>query len=424
MYKSKYNYIYKRENDWCFYNTLTGSVCLLDETHKKMYDKFNFKNENEFLNDMIKNGFIRHNEYDEESIVNFSRARRCLNENSMYLRILTTTSCNARCEYCYEKGMKKQNMTLKVAEQISKFILKQPKKEKVYIHWFGGEPLLNVKVIDRVMSDIYDHLKNNGTQVFVYFTSNGSILDKELAKIAKQKWHANQFQITIDDLGEKYNEIKNYINKKYDFNRVIDNIGFLLENEISVILRINYIPSETQKVKKIIDFIYNKFEKYCDNKLLVFSPAPIFNSNLNGNLKDCVSLKKLNVYNMLEPNIYLINKGLLSVEDGMDLKYKGGSCYACHQGSFVINPKGELFKCTVAINDSKAKVGDVYNGIDRNRTYFKWITPVLPKKCNKCKFLPICQGGCRAGHMGYMNVACKRNVSEIKSILNYRIGTK
>lgn len=298
MYKSKYNYIYKRKNDWCFYNTLTGAICLLDETYKKMYDEFNFKNQNEVLNSMIKNGFIRHNEYDEESIVNFSRARHCLNDNSMYLRILTTTSCNARCRYCYEKGMKKQSMTLEVAEQISKFILKQPRKEKIYIHWFGGEPLLNIKVIDKVMNDIYDHLKN------------------------------------------------------------------------------------------------------------------------------CANLKNINVYNMLEPNIYLINKGLLSPKDGMDLKYKSGSCYACHQGSFVINPKGELFKCTVAINDPKAKVGDVYKGIDRNKTYFKWITPILPKKCNKCKFLPICQGGCRAGHMGYMNVACKRNVSEIKNILNYRIGIK
>lgn len=421
MYKSKYNYIYKRKNDWCFFNTLTGSICLLDETSKKMYDDFNFKDKNEFLSCMIKNGFIRDDEYDEESIVNFSRARRSLNDNSMYLRILTTTSCNAKCEYCYEKDMKKQSMTLEIAQQISKFILKQPRKEKIYIHWFGGEPLLNVRVIDKVMNDIYESLKNKGTQIFVYFTSNGSLLNKQLAIKAKQKWHANQFQITIDDLGEKYNKIKNYVNKKYDFNKVIDNIGYLLENNISVILRINYIPSEIEKVKAIIDFIYNKFGKYCDNKLLVFSPAPIFSNDLNGNLRNCTNSKK---FNMLEPNIYLINKGLLSVEDGMDLKYKGGSCYACHQGSFVINPKGELFKCTVAIDDPKAKVGDVYNGIDRNRTYFEWITPILPKKCNKCKFLPICQGGCRAGHIGYMNVKCKRNVSEIKNILNYRIGNK
>ena len=61
------------------------------------------------------------------------------------------------------------------------------------------------------------------------------------------------------------------------------------------------------------------------------------------------------------------------------------------------------------MNDEKACVGNIYDGVDRNNYYFKWVDPNLPEKCNKCKFLPLCQGGCRAGQLGYLSVFCKRN---------------
>ena len=89
--------------------------------------------------------------------------------------------------------------------------------DKFYIHWFGGEPLLNENIIDLVMKKVYNFLKKQGTEIYVYFTSNGSLLNKKMAKKAKKLWHANRFQITIDDIGDKYNDVKKYINKKYNY---------------------------------------------------------------------------------------------------------------------------------------------------------------------------------------------------------------
>ena len=159
-------------------------------------------------------------------------------------------------------------MSIETADALIKYILKLPKMEKFYIHWFGGEPLLNTKVIDKVMEAIYDKLKANGTQIFVYFTSNGSMLDKKMSCKAKKIWHANYFQITIDDIGEKYDSIKRYTNKKYNYNRVIKNINYLLKEKIQVILRINYYPNEVDKVKNIIDVLSEKFDKMCKNNEL------------------------------------------------------------------------------------------------------------------------------------------------------------
>lgn len=418
-HKSIFNYIYKRsKNNWVIYNTFSGSIILIDEKLKKKFDNLEdgkIQNDDDDINNLINQGILVDNNHDEKKLVDASRTRRAFDEKSAYLRILTTTACNARCPYCYEKGFKTQTMNDETADAVIKYILNLPKMDKFYIHWFGGEPLVNTKVIDKIMESIYDKLKANGTQVYVYFTSNGSMLDEEMCQKARKLWHASHFQITIDDIGKKYDDIKNYVNKKYNYNKVIKNIKYLLKEKIKVILRINYYPNEVDKVKNTIDVLSKDFGEACKNGLLVFDPAPIFDSNSNS----CSNCEK--VYNMSEPAQYLIEKGFLSEEDAINLKFKGGQCYACHQGSFVVAPNGDLYKCTVTMKDKNATVGNIFDGVDRNNYYFKWVNPVLPEKCNKCVFLPLCQGGCRAGELGYLSVFCKRNLSEVKSMVNYKI---
>ena len=418
-HKSIFNYIYKKSNNnWVIYNTFSGSIILIDDESKKKFDNLednNIKNNSKFIDDLIKQGILIDNEHDEKKLIDASRARRTFGEKAAYLRILTTTACNARCSYCYEKGFKTETMDENTTEAVIKYILRLPKMEKFYIHWFGGEPLLNTKVIDKVMSAVYDKLKLNGTQVYVYFTSNGSMLDREMCHKAKDLWHASYFQITIDDIGKKYDNIKKYINKKYNYDKVIQNIKYLLKEKIKVILRINYYPDEVKKVKNIIDVLSEDFMDACKNGLLIFDPAPIFDSNS----VSCSNCEK--VYNMSDPAKYLIEKGFLREEDAINLKFKGGQCYACHQGSFTVAPNGDLYKCTVTMRDKGAVVGNIFNGVDRNNYYFKWVNPNLPEKCNKCVFLPLCQGGCRAGELGYLSVFCKRNLSEVKSMINFKI---
>ena len=120
----------------------------------------NISNDSEFIENLVGQGILVDNKYDEKQLIDASRARRVFNERSAYLRILTTTACNARCEYCYEKGFKIETMTLETANKLVDYILKLPRMDKFYIHWFGGEPLLNENIIDLVMKKVYNFLKS------------------------------------------------------------------------------------------------------------------------------------------------------------------------------------------------------------------------------------------------------------------------
>lgn len=419
VYKSRFNYIYKHnKNEWVFYNTFTNALILLNYDYKLKYDNIEQCNDKIFIDQMINLGFLLENCDEDFNTVNVARKKTACNKKVLYLRVLTTTCCNARCSYCYEKGFKSHTMMLETADKLVKYILALPKLDKFYIHWFGGEPLINTDIIYYVMDKIYDTLTKNDTKVFVYFTSNGSLITKKLALDAKTKWHTNWFQITLDGLNDDYNVIKNYISKKYDFNKVVNNIGLLLENNIQVILRINYKSNELYKVKDIIDYICNIYPEYCKNKKLIFSPAPIFDVLSDKNK----GIKKLEFYNLFLPNKYLIEKGFLNFNEAFGLMFKSGQCYACHCNSVVVDPLGNLFKCTVTMSDKEKNVGNLDKGLVKNENYNEWFDYELPSECLSCKFLPICQGGCKAGYLGYMDVTCKRIIPEIDKILDYRIS--
>ena len=108
--------------------------------------------------------------------------------------ILTTTGCNARCFYCYEKGTKPVAMTAETADKVVRYIVKHRDDEKVKISWFGGEPLVNAKVIDQICTE----LREQGVPFRSTMTSNGYLFDADMVQRARDLWQLRSVQITLD----------------------------------------------------------------------------------------------------------------------------------------------------------------------------------------------------------------------------------
>ena len=156
--------------------------------------------------------------------------------------IMTTTDCNARCFYCYEKGRSRIPMSEKTAMKVASLIkrnnTKLPKDNKeVNLRWFGGEPLYNGKVIDLICSE----LEKSGVPFKSSMTSNGYLFDDDTVKRAVNLWKLQKVQITLDGTEDIYNRSKAFI---YDgaaspYRRVVRNIGLLLDAGIKVSVRLN-----------------------------------------------------------------------------------------------------------------------------------------------------------------------------------------
>lgn len=73
-------------------------------------------------------------------------------------------------------------------------------------------------------------------------------------------------------------------------------------------------------------------------------------------------------------------------------------CCVNYVNSFVVDNRGEIYRCWNHVQDLSSSCGNVNNGTEfaLNDNYLSWIlwNPIKHPKCRECSYLPICMGGC------------------------------
>ena len=166
------------------------------------------------------------NMYIKKDIFKIQKLVRLIGKNSKkgynYFEILTTTRCNANCFYCYESNLNKtETMTKETAENLIQFMIKHRFGEQpLTIQWFGGEPLLNQRIIDYIV----DRLNELEIPFSSTMISNAFLLNEETIE-KLEKWKLKSIQITLDGLNDDYNKAKNYVYTDVDaYLTVMNNI--------------------------------------------------------------------------------------------------------------------------------------------------------------------------------------------------------
>lgn len=315
--------------------------------------------------------------------------------------VFTTTACNASCEYCFEKGYKHVTMSEKTALDVADYIIAtRNKKETIRIKWFGGEPLVNKKVI----SIICEKIKNAGVSFISSMTTNGHLFSK-CSDDEIKLWNLKSVQITVDDTGEKYGQIKGLPSDAYA--QLIKTAERLVALGAKIQLRIHYNPLNGVNVcKKIVDDF-----KHIP-KLSMYSRI---------------------LYGMPGPQDY---KKLLEVEDYIEscgkMKFglpKNNSVYHCmvdNPGIATICPDGELSPCEHYPYGNHI-YGSIYSKkLDENKlNEWKIKEKYENPNCAECPIYPICKklvscpaedscdNGYRDYKINYIKRALRKKVSEL-----------
>ena len=249
-------------NGKVMYNHLT--LCMVFVTNKEYKEIFDPEKNTEAIRFLYDTYFFVEEDYDEKAFIHEFRKKHsapiddfCLDTIYDYT-ILTTTACNARCFYCYEKNVKKRTMTVETANKIANYIIEHaPENGPVELRWFGGEPLFNAKVINTICSK----LQEAEIPYHSHFTTNGYLFDKDLIKKAVELWHISACQITIDGTEHVYNKAKDYIYKdvKSPYKRVLNNIAELLDKNVVISVRMNVDLYNADDLKDLVYELYTRF---------------------------------------------------------------------------------------------------------------------------------------------------------------------
>lgn len=408
--------ISKRQPDGqvVLYHTLKTSLATMSEdVFNSVFVNHDFSDET-LVHRLRDLGFLVDDSFDEVGLIERFREEDT-RKDSQVVTIFSTNDCNARCYYCFEEGLARENMPLSTADRIVSFIAESCPKKDLQIQWFGGEPLMAMDIIERITLG----LENHGFVLSTRVTTNGSLLTQGMLDFFKRHYHRISFQITVDDIGERYAKVKRYVNipEEDAFPLVIENCKMVLKNGLFLNIRVNFPPRRFEAAKEVYFKLKTLFKDE-DTKLLRMYLAPL---TLSEDCGDCgaitlppetfVALKKLYLDSEI-PEITDLNKKVLLLQC-LFLKPRPVVCGQARKGHFVITAQGKIYKChrMVRYKDGQYSIGDIWNGIDETSQHYKEFCDlrVTDPDCRKCRLLPICQGACFAVRKLYgKKLACKR----------------
>ena len=335
---SYYNFIHKFSNgETLVWNTYTGSIFLIGKSESNEFESLSGEWFEENFHYFVDSGVLvdDKSQTDQLNFIIKKRDEISKEKKTITYTILTTTACNARCKYCFEKNAVPTSMSDKNVSEIVSFIEKESQPyEHIFITWFGGEPLLFKDKIDKIIRLLRSKCGNKKISCDVI--TNGSLFDEETAKKAAAEWFVENVQITIDGTKQTYEKIKNYINLQNAYTTVIQNIQHLINNNINVNIRINIDKSNWKDAFQLIDELHSLFEQ----KIQIY-PYPIFQTETNSN-----DLIDKNEFSKYLGEIFKKLKDLGYREKICIFKeFVPWHCALTLPQNFVIMPDGNLLKC-------------------------------------------------------------------------------
>lgn len=384
MKKSRYNIFVDLEEQLLAFNSKTLALLEFD---RDFFNKFNNNDINEEeKNILLEMGFLIKDD-NELEYLEYIYNKKKFSKDSLNLTIKLTNDCNLRCKYCYQEH-KKNKLSMNDTDTLIKFIKKQLEEYKsVNIHWFGGEPLLNINPLLKVEEFLVsNNIKGNSD-----ITSNGYLLNQKIMNNLK-KTRISSFQITLDGEKNQHDILRITSSNKGTFDRIIENIKLLIKNKIYVDLRIN-INNKNRNLIELLKFI-NKLDK--EKQFLSIYGNELTNFELSENIEG-LYFKNLKEYseaylNFQEDFFKLKMFFPRPTNVNIGCEFETDSC-------FMVETDLKLYFCTSSDNNDCFCQGEILsNGeIKLNmENYIKKISesPFKNVKCRECKLLPMCMGGC------------------------------
>lgn len=396
------------------HNTVTGQLVVLEPQEIEVLNKLPTHYVPE-MKELLKKHFLVSQSYDEHNqVVNLRKILQKMynGQNSNGLTnytIVPTTACNARCYYCFEQGLKPIFMTKQTAYDIVDYIDASHNGDKtIKITWFGGEPTLATERIDLICEE----LTKRGIKFSSDMISNGYLFDKDMVERAKKIWNLITIQITVDGTEKNYNSIKAYVSARDNpYQRVMQNVGLLLNKEIHVGLRMNFDLNNYQDFDELLNEIKKRFAM---NPYLQVAAYPIMGTYVDksGNANhasDAWIFEKVVTLNDQSREV-----GLRWYDTGLpSLDYIG--CGAANDSFMVINANGTLTRCLEQLGEDQI-IGDVKRGVFDKQLSDSWKKIADYNKCKDCIFFPNCVKlmNCSGGDRCYQQDRNRQYITAIR----------
>ena len=371
------------EDGLLLYNVVTSEMILLEGEEERLFNGLPAPHD-PAMDELIARHFLVPEGFDESKSVEQLRALIKKLEPSKRVNgftILPTTECNARCYYCFESDHPRCTMTDQIVADTVAYIADKCKSEPIEINWFGGEPLVGAKRISQICAG----LREKEIQYQSSMISNAYLFDESLIRTAKDEWHLQMVQVTLDGTEKVYNETKAYVlPKENPYQRVLGNIDALLKQGIAVNVRLNVTANNVADLTDLIDELTARFggkKGFTAYSHAVYEDVGYAPVSYDDGKREWVDAQT----NGLDAK--LRDKNLLGGLRKLP-ELHAIQCMTDNDSTRLIYPDGTIGKCENM--SSREGVGDIYRDIADEAMNVRYKTVEQVPGCADCPLFPNC----------------------------------
>lgn len=314
----------------------------------------------------------------------------------MFFHVIVTTDCNLQCKYCFGETMDDFDEDFGEFE-LDYYLPKQAaydfhelaefcrKDKDCVVTFYGGEPLLNVDAIRKIMDTV--------PAKYFMIQTNGQLLDRLESK------YVNRFHtilVSID--GEE--QLTDYYRGKGTFRKAIDNIKLIKSNGFQGELIARVTVMEQTDIYKQVQWLLNNNEFSFSSVHWQLNAGFWGNDYQRRNFKEwsqknyvpgVQKLVQFWVDQVLEKGIVLRLYPILGIANSLLLD-KEPSLLRCGGGwiNYAIQTDGCIIPCPTMWGMKEYYLGHIH---DADPTKLEKIL-VNNTPCSKCDILGVCGGRC------------------------------
>jgi len=215
--------------------------------------------------DLVRHGVIVNQDICERDLLDkivLSHAKRQIGESPPSITLYLSRTCNCACTYCYQRCTDlpplMDKAIIPLVTEYAKFLI--PPKGSLRVHFFGGEPMLNMGFVQSAVTAFSKAQSQGGWSDLLFeITTNGVHWPPNMNDVfAPSQLH--RVQLTFDGLRRNHNLLRPLRGSdQSSFDALWRNIPTIKRQSKSLVFRLNVCDENKADILPLAQLLYQNF---------------------------------------------------------------------------------------------------------------------------------------------------------------------